>query len=37
MNLVSFGQSITFHVMGLGYFDPSLIRFIGRLQKRFAG
>ena len=32
MNLVSFGQAITFHVTGIGCYNPSLIRFLGRLQ-----
>ncbi|QQE76541.1 hypothetical protein KDJ56_07730 [Brevibacillus composti] len=32
MRLVSFGQSITFHVTHLGYCDPSLIRFYGTLE-----
>ncbi len=29
MKLVSFGQSITFHVSDVGYYNPSLILFIG--------
>jgi hypothetical protein len=29
MKLVSFGQTIIIHVQGIGYYDPSLIRFIG--------
>lgn len=32
MRLVSFGQEIAFHVDGLGYYDPSLIVFLGRLS-----
>jgi Family of unknown function (DUF6173) len=30
MRLVSFGQTVQFHVEDLGYYDPSLIRFYGR-------
>ncbi|MED1792903.1 DUF6173 family protein [Brevibacillus nitrificans] len=32
MRLVTFGQAITFHVTEIGYFNPHLIRFIGRLE-----
>ncbi|USG67482.1 DUF6173 family protein [Brevibacillus ruminantium] len=32
MRLVSFGQTITFHVTHLGYCNPSLIRFYGTLE-----
>lgn len=32
MRLVSFGQAITFSVSQLGYTDPSLIHFYGRLE-----
>nr|BDD43637.1 hypothetical protein 6 [Bacillaceae bacterium] len=32
MRLVSFGQSVQFHVEDLGYYDPSLIRFYGRTE-----
>lgn len=32
MRLVTFGQSITFHVTDLGYYDPSLNRFYGQLE-----
>tara|TARA_R100001369_G_scaffold71579_1_gene99525 strand:- start:96 stop:503 length:408 start_codon:yes stop_codon:yes gene_type:complete len=28
--LVNFGQSITFHIEDIGYWDPSLISFIGK-------
>jgi hypothetical protein len=28
--LVSFGQSVTFHIEGIGYWNPSLISFIGK-------
>jgi hypothetical protein len=28
--LVNFGQSITFHIENIGYWDPSLISFIGK-------
>ncbi|WP_053346533.1 DUF6173 family protein [Peribacillus butanolivorans] len=30
MRLVSFGQTIQFHVEDLGYYNPSLIRFYGK-------
>lgn len=30
--LVSFGQAITFHIEDLGYWNPSLITFSGRLD-----
>lgn len=30
MRLVSFGQTIVFHVQDIGYFNPSLIRFFGQ-------
>ncbi|QDP99435.1 hypothetical protein FOH38_02065 [Lysinibacillus fusiformis] len=30
MRLVSFGQTIQFHVQDLGYYNPSLIRFFGK-------
>lgn len=30
MRLVSFGQTIAFHVEDIGYWNPSLIRFYGR-------
>lgn len=33
MRLVSFGQSIQFHVEDLGYYNPSLIRFYGRTDE----
>ncbi|MGO4268243.1 DUF6173 family protein [Paenibacillus sp. TAF58] len=33
MRLVSFGQTIVFHVENLGYWNPSLIRFYGRTEK----
>lgn len=29
MRLVTFGQTITFHVRDIGYYNPSLIRFYG--------
>lgn len=29
MRLVSFGQTVEFHVQDIGYYDPSLIRFFG--------
>ncbi len=29
LKLVSFGQTITFHVSGIGYYDPSLVVFAG--------
>ncbi|OKH45938.1 hypothetical protein NIES30_18245 [Phormidium tenue NIES-30] len=29
VKLVSFGQSVTFHVSNVGYFNPSLILFVG--------
>lgn len=32
MRLVTFGQSITFHVEDIGYWNPSLIRFYGKLE-----
>jgi len=32
VRLVSFGQSITFHVASLGYYNPSLISFNGRMD-----
>ncbi|QRG66945.1 DUF6173 family protein [Brevibacillus choshinensis] len=32
MKLVTFGQAVTFHVTGIGYYNPSLIRFLGRLE-----
>lgn len=32
MRLVTFGQSVTFHVQNIGYYDPYLIRFIGQLE-----
>ncbi|WP_197205749.1 DUF6173 family protein [Cytobacillus firmus] len=30
--LVSFGQTVQFHIQDIGYYDPSLIRFIGTLD-----
>ncbi|TWI59224.1 DUF6173 family protein [Halalkalibacter nanhaiisediminis] len=32
VRLVSFGQTIQFHIENIGYYDPSLIRFYGRLE-----
>lgn len=32
VKLVSFGQTVTFHVTKLGYYNPSLIRFFGLLE-----
>lgn len=32
VRLVSFGQAVTFSVEDLGYWNPSLIRFYGRLE-----
>lgn len=32
MRLVSFGREIVFHVTGLGYWNPSLIIFHGKLE-----
>ncbi|MGN7471651.1 DUF6173 family protein [Brevibacillus sp. SAFN-007a] len=32
MRLVSFGQSVTLRVEGIGYFNPSLIRFFGTTE-----
>ncbi|WP_231620771.1 DUF6173 family protein [Fictibacillus sp. 7GRE50] len=32
MRLVSFGQTVQFHVEDLGYYNPSLIKFIGRTE-----
>ncbi|WP_202865851.1 DUF6173 family protein [Paenibacillus contaminans] len=32
MRLVSFGQAVTFHVTHVGYSDPSLIVFSGKLE-----
>lgn len=32
MRLVSYGQTVQFHVEDLGYYNPSLIRFYGRLE-----
>lgn len=32
IKLVSFDQTITFSVTGLGYYDPSLIRFFGQME-----
>lgn len=32
IRLVSFGQTVQFHIEDLGYYDPSLIRFHGRLD-----
>lgn len=32
MRLVTFGQSITFYVQNIGYYNPSLIRFYGTLE-----
>lgn len=32
MRLVSFGQAITFHVQDIGYWNPSIIRFYGKLE-----
>ena len=32
VRLVSFGQTVNFHVTRLGYYDPSLIRFQGSLE-----
>jgi hypothetical protein len=32
MRLVSFGQSVTFHVQDIGYYNPYLIRFYGQLE-----
>ena len=33
VQLVSFGQSVTFHVEDIGYWNPSLISFRGHTQK----
>lgn len=33
VRLVSFGQSITFHVSNIGYFNPSLIVFLGLTEE----
>jgi hypothetical protein len=30
LNLVSFNQSITIHVSGVGYYDPNLVYFVGQ-------
>lgn len=32
MRLVSFGQTIQFHIHDLGYYNPSLIRFYGQKE-----
>lgn len=32
MRLVSYGQTVQFHVEDLGYYNPSLIRFYGRTE-----
>ena len=32
MRLVTFGQTVTFHVVDLGYYNPSLITFYGKLE-----
>ncbi|GED72874.1 hypothetical protein BRE01_65760 [Brevibacillus reuszeri] len=32
IRLVSFGQNVTLRVEGIGYFDPSLIRFFGTAE-----
>lgn len=32
MRLVSFGQTVQFHVQDLGYQNPSLIRFFGKTE-----
>jgi hypothetical protein len=32
MRLVTFGQAITFHVSDIGYYNPSLIQFYGKLE-----
>lgn len=32
MRLVSFGQTIQFHVEDLGYYNPGLIRFYGKTE-----
>jgi len=32
IRLVSFGQTVTFSVEDIGYWDPNLIRFYGRLE-----
>ncbi|QPA33055.1 hypothetical protein ISX45_00910 [Anoxybacillus caldiproteolyticus] len=32
VRLVSYGQTIQFHIEDLGYYDPSLIIFYGRLE-----
>ena len=32
MRLVSFGQNVTLRVEGIGYFNPSLIRFFGTTE-----
>ena len=33
VRLVSFGQTVEFHVENIGYYNPSLISFIGRSEK----
>jgi hypothetical protein len=32
IRLVSFGQTVTFHLQGLGYWNPSLISFTGTME-----
>lgn len=32
MRLVSYGQTVQFHIEDLGYYNPSLIRFYGRME-----
>ncbi|WP_342761869.1 DUF6173 family protein [Bacillus sp. BR3(2024)] len=32
MRLVSYGQTVQFHIEDLGYYNPSLIRFYGRMD-----
>lgn len=32
MRLVTFGQAVTFHVTDIGYYNPSLIRFYGKMD-----
>lgn len=33
VRLVSFGQTVVFHLESIGYYDPSLIRFLGKSQE----
>ena len=32
VRLVSFGQALTFHLLGIGYWNPSLMRFYGQQE-----